>query len=369
MAHTATAPLAAAVTNAGGLGTIGGLGYTPAQLRSMIQELKELLRPSSPSSSSSSSSTAAAASSPAFGIDLALPQVGGNARKTNHDYTHGQLDELVTVIVEEGAALFVSAVGVPPARVVQKLHDHGILVMNMVGHPRHAEKAFDAGVDIVCAQGGEGGGHTGEIPMGILVPACVDVARRYRPPLLSSLEGESQRGMVVAAGGIWDGRGLAGALAMGAAGVWVGTRFVASTEAHSSDAHKQAVVDAGWADTVRTLVVTGRPLRVKRNAYIDAWHARENGTAVARLTAAGIVPLEHDFERTSGDEEGKGEGEEEEVEIDTPFLMGQVAAVIQDVRPAADIVADMAVEAAALLRSAASCVNPAAAGGGRESKL
>lgn len=77
--------------------------------------------------------------------------------------------------------------------------------MNMVGAPKHAEKAFEAGVDIVCAQGGEGGGHTGEIPTSILVPACVDVARRYRPVML-----KGQEGMVVAAGGIYDGRGLAG---------------------------------------------------------------------------------------------------------------------------------------------------------------
>lgn len=147
MARTSGGPLAAAVSNAGGLGVIGGLGYTPSQLQSIIDEIKESLSDESLP----------------FGVDLALPQVGGSARKTNHDYTHGQLDQLVDVIIKNKARLFVSAVGVPPKRVIERLHGAGILVMNMVGAPKHAVKALEAGVDIVCAQGSEGGGHTGSV--------------------------------------------------------------------------------------------------------------------------------------------------------------------------------------------------------------
>src|SRR6201996_6719963 len=132
MARTSGGPLAAAVSNAGGLGTIGGLGYSPEQLQEIIDELKENLDDKSLP----------------FGVDLALPQVGGSARKTNHDYTHGQLDQLVGVVIEEKARLFVSAVGGPPEPVIKRLHDAGILVMNMVGHPKHAHKALTAGVDI-----------------------------------------------------------------------------------------------------------------------------------------------------------------------------------------------------------------------------
>jgi NAD(P)H-dependent flavin oxidoreductase YrpB (nitropropane dioxygenase family) len=98
-----------------------------------------------------------------FGVDLALPQVGGSARKTNHDYTHGHLPELIDIIIKEKARVFVSAVGVPPGWAVEKLHEAGILCGNMVGAPHHAEKAVAAGMDFVIAQGGEGGGHTGEI--------------------------------------------------------------------------------------------------------------------------------------------------------------------------------------------------------------
>ncbi|MCJ1477971.1 hypothetical protein MMC13_006646 [Lambiella insularis] len=327
MAHTSTAPLAAAVSAAGGLGTIGGLGYTPAQLRTMIHELKTLLpSPSLP-----------------FGVDLALPKLGPGARATNHDYTHGQLDALIDVIIEEEAALFVSAVGVPPAAVVRRLHAGGVVVMNMVGHPRHAEKAFGVGCDVVCAQGGEGGGHTGEIGTGILVPACVDVARRYRPAMLGGEEG-----LVVAAGGIYDGRGLASALVQGAVGVWVGTRFVASEEAGCSRAAKEAVVGAGWGDTVRTLVVSGRPLRVRRNEWVEGWEGRQE--EIRELTARGVVPMEKDME--------------EDREVDFPYLMGQVAAVIGEIKPAGKIVEEMVVQAVEMLGVGQGFVN-----GGRGSKL
>ncbi|KAG8723422.1 hypothetical protein FRC09_003383, partial [Ceratobasidium sp. 395] len=149
--------LTAAVTNVGGLGVIGGLGYTPKMLRHQIHDIKSYLDDKNAP----------------YGVDLALPQVGGSARKTNYDYTHGQLPELIDVIIEEKAALFVCAVGVPPKFAVEKLHKAGIPIMNMVGHPKHVAKALDAGVDIICAQGGEGGGHTGYVPTSILVPACV----------------------------------------------------------------------------------------------------------------------------------------------------------------------------------------------------
>lgn len=329
MARTSGGPLAAAVSNAGGLGVIGGLGYTPSQLQSIIDELKVNLSDKSLP----------------FGVDLALPQVGGSARKTNHDYTHGQLDELIEVTIKNGAKLFVSAVGVPPARTIQRLHEAGILVMfgppsirttsrdadpcrNMVGHPRHAVKALEAGVDIVCAQGGEGGGHTGEIANSILIPAVVDVARKYTSPLTG------QPAMVVAAGGIYNGRSLASSLMQGAQGVWVGTRFVASTEAGCSQQHKENVVSARFEDTDRTLVVSGRPLRVKLNDYIKDWHKRPD--EIKKLTEAGIVPLAKDME--------------DEKDFDIPFLMGQVAGEIRDIKPAKQIVNEMVSEAVEMLK-------------------
>lgn len=324
MARASSAPLAAAVSNAGGLGTVGGLGYTPEQLAEMLTELKSLLRdPSLP-----------------FGVDLALPQVGGSARATNHDYTHGQLDELIEVVISHGAKLFVSAVGVPPERTIKRLHEAGILVMNMVGAPKHADKALKLGVDMVCAQGGEGGGHTGDIPFSVLVPAVADVARKYTSPLTG------QPALVIAAGGVNDGRSLAASLTLGAAGVWVGTRFVATEESGASRLHKDAVVGAQYGETKRTLVVSGRPLRMLPNDYVKSWEKR--GDEIARLTAKGIVPIEHDFEN--------------EREVDIPFLMGDVSASVKAIKPAGDIVREMVQQAVATLRQNGSYITSAGPG-------
>lgn len=326
MARTSGGPLAAAVSNAGGLGCIGGLGYTPQQLREIITELKANL--TSPSLS--------------FGVDLALPKVGEGARKTNHDYTHGQLDDLITVTIEEGAKLFISAVGIPPPHVIKRLHDAGILIMNMVGHPKHAKKALDAGVDIVCAQGGEGGGHTGDIPNSILIPSVVDVAKQYRPKMLGG-----QTALVVAAGGIYNGRSLASSLMQGSTGVWVGTRFVASTEAGCSQAHKESVVTAAFEDTIRTLVVSGRPLRCRRNEWTDKWES--DPMKIKELTEKGIVPIAYDMEN--------------DVDVDIPHLMGVVAGAIKKIQPAGEIVDEMVAEAVQQLKQGQTFL------GGSKSKL
>ena len=181
-----------------------------------------------------------------------------------------------------------SAVGVPPKWVVERLHSAGILVMNvcgtieptlspnhatktsfpshqMVGHPKHVPKALEVGVDIICAQAGEGGGHTGDMPASILIPAVVDEVKGKKSPLTGGPV------FVIGAGAVYDGRGLAANLAWGAQAVWVGTRFVACEEAGAPTMHKKAIVDSGHEDFVRTLIYTGRPLRVVRSPYIDDW--------------------------------------------------------------------------------------------------
>ena len=122
----------------------------------------------------------------------------------------------------------------PPKDVVDRLHKANILVMNMVGHPKHVPRALKQGVDIICAQGGEGGGHTGDIPFSILIPACLDSLKGAKSPLTGGPV------HLVASGGIYDGRGLAASLVFGAQAVWVGTRFVASVEAAVPKIHKDA---------------------------------------------------------------------------------------------------------------------------------
>ena len=275
MGRTSGAPPAAAVSNAGGLGVIGGVGYTNEMLKEMISELKAALNdPNLP-----------------FGVDLLIPQVGGSARKTNVDYTKGRLDDLIDTIIEGGAKVFVSAVGIPPKKVVDRLHAAGVLYMNMIGHPKHAHKACKAGADIICAQGGEAGGHTGDIAFSVLIPACADICKQYKSPLTGKPVS------LVAAGGVNDGRSLAAALMYGAEAVWIGTRFVAAKESGASEFAKKAVIDAGFDSAVKSVIWSGRPLRALTNAYVTDWEQnrqaeiKSSRTRVSFLCSMNLISL------------------------------------------------------------------------------
>jgi len=311
--------LAAAVTNAGGLGVIGGVGYTPQQLRDNIRELKEALNDKNAP----------------FGVDLLLPLVGApGARKTNKSYVGGDegLSKLLDIIIEEKARLFISAVGVPPEWVVKRLHDAGIPVMNMCGAIKHAEKAIKAGVDLICGQGGEGGGHTGATPTTLLIPELVDICRKHKSPLT----GEPVQ--VVAAGGIYRGSSLAAMLNYGAAAVWVGTAMICAEEAGASRAHQQAVISAGNDDTVRTLIYTGRPLRVRKTPFIMEWEAKQE--KIKELADQGKLAVGMDVENPEH----------------RPFLMGATSEVIREIKPAKQIVDEMVSEAVKCLQASQSLV-------------
>jgi len=312
---------------------------TPKMLKEQIDELKEGLKDKNAP----------------FGVDLLLPQVGGSARKTNYDYTHGHLDELIDVIIDSGTTLFVSAVGVPPRHVVDRLHKAKIPIMNMIGHPKHVNKALEAGVDIICAQGGEGGGHTGAVPTSILIPEVVALCQGKK----SSLNGQPI--YVVAAGGIYNGKSLAASLMFGAQGVWVGTRFVCAKEAGASKSHQEAIVESTYDETIRTLIFTGRPLRVRKNPYIMNWET-ERREEMQGLLDKGVLPVQHDLD-TVEKLEAESKNEEElnsslegrlaglDIDdVERPYLMGEVAAAIRDVKPAKEIIDEMIKEAIQQLR-------------------
>jgi NAD(P)H-dependent flavin oxidoreductase YrpB (nitropropane dioxygenase family) len=326
----ASPKLAAAVTNAGGLGVFGGVFYTPKMFRAKLEELKEdLVDKNAP-----------------FGVDLLIPQIGGSARKTNSDYTKGELDELIDITIEMGAKVFVCAIGVPPKPIVDRLHAAGIPVMNMIGSPNHVAKALSAGVDIICAQGGEGGGHTGEVATSILIHMVVDLCKDKISPLTGKPVS------VVAAGGIYDSRGLAMSLSLGADAVWVGTRFVACVEGGAPKKHKEDVVKAGVHDTHRSLIYTGRPLRIIKNAYSVEW---ENNKMVEmkELLAKGTTPVARDQDIM----ERKSKGELPDVPMPKhvqqahAWLSGQVAGAIQDILPAKQIVDEMVQGAAQIMQA------------------
>ncbi|MFF7731688.1 MULTISPECIES: nitronate monooxygenase [unclassified Streptomyces] len=153
--------------------------------------------------------------------------------------------------------LLANALGSPPADVIARAHDHGVLVAALAGSARHARKHRDAGIDIVVAQGYEAGGHTGEIASMVLTPEVVDAVAPMP---------------VLAAGGIGSGRQVAAALALGAQGVWLGSLWLTTTEADlHSPALTRKLLAAGSGDTVRSRALTGKPARQLRTEWTDAW--------------------------------------------------------------------------------------------------
>ncbi|MFF8193249.1 NAD(P)H-dependent flavin oxidoreductase [Streptomyces bobili] len=167
----------------------------------------------------------------------------------------GQLD----VAFDYPIRLLANALGSPPADVVARAHERGVLVAALAGSARHAIKHRDAGIDIVVAQGYEAGGHTGEIASMVLTPEVVDAVAPMP---------------VLAAGGIGSGRQIAAALALGAQGVWLGSLWLTAAEAdlHSS-ALTRKLLAAGSGDTVRSRALTGKPARQLRTEWTDAWDA------------------------------------------------------------------------------------------------
>lgn len=225
MGGVSYAELVAAVSNAGGFGTLGAVSLSIKQLRDEMRKIKDL-------------------TDKPFGVDLLTP-------------IPGALPQAVDVIIKEGAKAFVAGLGVP-TEIIRDLKEAGVLVIQVCGTSHHALKGEEAGVDIVIGQGTEGGGHTGLVATMVLVPQMVETV---------SIP-------VVAAGGIADGRGLAAALALGAQGVWIGTRFIATKEANAAPDYKQAIVDASENDTVVTRSYSGKPMRVIKNEWTNQWESR-----------------------------------------------------------------------------------------------
>jgi len=149
---------------------------------------------------------------------------------------------------------------------------------------------------------------------------------------------------VIAAGGIFNGQSLAAALMLGASAVWVGTRFVLSEEAGAPKAHQEAVRTSGFDDNIRTIIFTGRPLRVRINPYIKNWE-ENRASEIKELTGRGKIPVEHDME-TLGDEI-----DDDTLDNARPFLMGKAAAVTNDKLPAKTIVDDMVNDAVTWLQT------------------
>lgn len=338
MGTASTPELAAAVSNAGGLGIMGAAGLGPRGLRDWIARCRAL-------------------TDKPFGIDTLLPasvRRGANLKPLSNgplpqdlvpqyramaagfladegiqpatddqiwpepdgppmfskDFFEAQMD----VIIEERVPVYASGLG-SPGPWIERLHANGAKVLAVVGTVRHARQVVPDGIDAIVAQGHDGGGHNSPIGTMALIPQVVDAVGDRVP--------------VLGAGGIVDGRGIAAALMLGASGVWVGSAFLASEEAGLFDGQKQAIVDATEEGTTVSRAVTGKPARMIKSKWTKFWEESEHEplpmpfqTQVARpaLTAANLA------------------GRSQEI---NPGFAGQGIGMIKAVRPAAAIMADL----------------------------
>ena len=295
MGGVAMADLVAAVSNAGGLGVLGAATLDPAGLRDEIHRIRDL-------------------TDKPFAVDLLAPIP---------DFIRGHMK----VLFEERIEIFVAGLAVPDEFIAEM---KGMKIVVMVGKVRHALKAEGAGADVVAAQGTEAGGHTGEIGAMALVPQVVDAV---------SIP-------VLAAGGICDGRGVAAALALGASGTVIGTRFIATEEAQAAPSYQRAIVEAAEDATLRTRCYTGKPARTIRNRYSAEWEDKKDQLQpfpAQMLYSARNKLL--DYGGVDGD-----------IDPERSFMpAGQGLGMIESVRPAGEVLREIVAEATETLRRISRC--------------
>jgi len=335
MGGAANPKLAAAVSNAGGLGVLGAAACTPSQMRRWIRETREL-------------------TDKPFAVDTLLPMSvrgGGNLKLEDgenpadlvpsyqamakefmnehglkmieHDrrpteiesvglFTREFFEEQMEVVIEEKVPVYAAGLG-NPAAWADRLKANGTKVMAVVGAVRHTVKVSSAGVDAIVAQGHDAGGHNSPVGTMALIPQVVDAAKGTP---------------VLGAGGIVDGRGIAAALMLGAEGAWIGSAFLAAEEANIHAHQKQAIVDATEEGTVISRSITGKPARIIRSAWTDFWERSKHDPLPMpfQSAVAGSVLVSADADQRQ--------------DIN-PGFAGQGIGMIKSVRPAAEIMAEL----------------------------
>lgn len=226
------------------------------------------------------------------GIDE-VPDGTDEERPTYRGVDFGSYDDALEVVYRHpNCTLIVSALGPPPAGVVERAHAEGRLVAALAGKPKHAVRSVAAGVDIIVAQGSEAGGHAGEVSTMVLAPQVVDAVAPTP---------------VLVAGGIANGRQMAAAMALGGAGVWTGSMWLATEESDLSPEMMQKIVDADSWQTVQSRSLTGKPCRIVRTAWSDAWEA-EGSPEPLPMPAQGVLVSDamRRIERASRRRDGGG---------------------------------------------------------------
>ncbi|MBI2704278.1 MAG: nitronate monooxygenase [Actinobacteria bacterium] len=306
-AFTHCRDVVAAVSNAGGLGVLGAVGFSPDQLEvelAWIDEhvgdkpyavdvvipgkyegmgeldpvkLEKDLLEMVPDDTRSFARKLYA--------DAGVPEVTERQAPALIGWTEATARPLIdTALNHDKVKLIANALGTPPAEIIDEIHHAGRKVAALCGSAYQAGHHKDAGVDIIIAQGTEGGGHTGEVGSMVLWPEVIDAVAPVP---------------VLAAGGIGTGRQMAAALAMGAQGVWTGSLWLTVEEADVPPAQMQAYFDAGSRDTVRSRSWTGKPCRMLRNDWTDAWESPDNpkplGMPLQFMVTGEMVARHHQY--------------------------------------------------------------------------
>ena len=276
----------AAVSRAGGFGVFGAASYTPEQIETELSWIDahidgkpygvDLLIPENLSIRTEAGATLGGLATQvpqghrAFVHDLLRrhdvdPTQGAHAREDPNRPVPYQFDtgeKIMDVAFRHPVRLIANALGVPPASMLERARHFNVPCAALVGAREHAMRQVAAGVDIIVAQGTEAGGHCGEVSTMVLIPE-----------VLRAVEGKVP---VLAAGGIMTGRQMAGCMAMGAAGVWTGSVWLATTESETSPVFREKMVTARSRDTVRSRGRTGKPARQLRSAWTDAWEGADS---------------------------------------------------------------------------------------------
>jgi NAD(P)H-dependent flavin oxidoreductase YrpB (nitropropane dioxygenase family) len=339
----------AAVTNAGGMGVLGALAFTPEELEQELTWIDEHVngRP--------------------YGVDVVMPvktldrdrgiddvgDIGAQLRSYISQEHWDYVDKILTdhgvdvgaseaelssgaglgagvlgwtaatgapqiqIALQHPIALLASALGPPPKEAIDQAHEQGVKVAALIGRVEQAVRDVAQGVDIIIAQGYEAGGHTGEVATMVLVPDVVDAVAPVP---------------VLAAGGIGSGRQMAASMALGAAGVWTGSIWLTVAENGTSDVVTEKLLAATSGDTVRSRAYTGKPARQLRTAWTEAWEAPES---------PGTLPMPLQFILNSYASQKMGQTPPREL-VGMP--VGQIVSRMNQVRTTKQVVVDMVQE-------------------------
>lgn len=341
-AFTHCRDVVAAVSNAGGLGVLGAVGYTVEQLETELAWIDEH-------------------TDKPYGVDVVIPgkyegmgemdpakleaDLAAMIPEEHREFVHKLLDEhgvpelpedrrapaligwteaTASPLIDEAlrhdkVRLIANALGTPPAEVIDRVHDSGRLVAALCGAPAQAVRHKNAGVDIIIAQGTEGGGHTGDVGSIVLWPQVIDAVAPTP---------------VLAAGGIGTGRQMAAALALGAQGVWTGSIWLTVEEADQAPAQVESLLAATSRDTVRSRSWTGKPCRMLRNEWTDAWEDPANPDPLG-------MPLQF---MVTGEAVARGHQYSEQAKDINFNPVGQIVGTMNKVRPTRAVIMDMVEE-------------------------